>query len=1717
MTISHLGRLLLILVSWVPLYLHAQVNTAVLYNFTSPGLYSPGGLLRGADGDFYGAAYTFTGVLTGVIYKITPSGSLIELHTLDPSTTVLGGLTAGADGNFYGMDSFTQPGNTAFAVGVFQVTPSGNFTQLYWFPGPSTNNPVCGGVSVGSDGAVYGTTQAYGANNLGTVFRVSVGGSLTILHSFTGGTDGQTPCGPPVQGADGDFYGTAWVGAHNAGIIYKVTGSGAFTTLYALVNATDGYLPYQRLVQTPDGNLYGTAWNGAFFRISPSGTFTRLAIVTSGDDTTSPIVSPLTLGSDGNFYATTAQDGAFRHGTVIEISPSGSVTTLHSFGGTPDGMGPQAPSPIQGPNGTLYGATPTGGSTCCTGTIYVVGASPGLASSSYLVTPNAAPPDQGTCDGSATAAGCARTPEPIDPATGNEVLSEPDDYRSGDGRLRLTRTYNSLAARTGSSLYLGPGWQHNFSGRQLNWTNQNTPLMPQYSISKTYANPASACQQGWADVAPGQPNGASVTATYSGGMCQLSNGQSWPVYTTGTSGPGAGTVVGINSQRPTGGNLLFACQSTSCTGNPSVAVSLSPTTSGYSLTDEDDAIERYDSLGTLQSITYRGGYAQTLSYSNGFLSSVVDSFGRTLSFTYNANNQLQSVTTPSGAVQYAYDSSGRLISVTYPDTSSRQYQYTNTQYPFALTRVIDESGNAFASISYDAQGRATQSNRGAGAWANAVDYTHPTAPIVTDALGVARTYQYTSIAGRSKATAIIGSPCNTCGRSASTGYDSAGYPQSDVDWNGNQTQYVYDDTRGLVTSRTEASGTPAARTITTQWSARYRLPVSQAVYAGSSATGTPLRSVAYTYDANGNPATMTTTDMSVTPNVVRVWTMTFDAYGRVLTVKNPRTDVNSTVTYAYYTCSTGGACGQLQTTTDPMGNVTTYNAYDASGSPLTITDPNGVVTTLAYDGRERILSRTTAGESTSLSYYPTGLLKQVTLPDGSYLQYTYDAGQRLTQVHDSAGNLIQYAVDAMGNRTTASIYDPNQVLSRTASRVYSALNTLSQQIGAAGTSGVTTTFGYDDNGNQTSKRAPLNRNSGMAFDALNRPTAIVDPGNGTTNISYDAADDITVIQDPLGATTSYGKDGFGELISLSSPATGSSISTYDSAGNLKSVLDARGKGGTYTYDALNRVTQAVYGDQTIVYSYDASANGKGRLIGASDGNHSMGWQYDALGRITTKSQTVLGVTLSVQYKYVNAQMTQLTTPSGQVVAYSYANGRMVGITVNSAALLSAVAYEPFGPARNWSWSNGTSETRTHDTDGNPQQFSGTESHSYTIDNAFRVAGITNTSNAALSWTYGHDSLDRLTAAASSSTSLSWTYDANGNRLLQGGGAGPAYAASSLTWTYNNRGRVAGVSSSGGSASYVYDALGERIEKTAANGVTIYVYDELGHLIGEYGNSGQLIEETVWMEDVPVATLRPNGSGGISVYYVHADHLNAPILVTRSSDNAIMWRWDRDPFGSSAPNQNPSSLGTFAYNLRLPGQYFDGETGTSYNYFRDYDAQIGRYIQSDPAGLRGGINPYVYANGDPIDLLDPRGLYCLSPRAINAIKGAIESGFEGAEAFDAVPWGPLLGLTIGAVAGALSGYYSGDSLPDRVVAGAAVSTVTTPGDGLRGGVSGATGGAVQYVSGKVAPEPASSGAGAAVSGLITGGRLGLAINLYFSSVASVLGAVLAAGNDCPSNH
>jgi RHS repeat-associated protein len=161
----------------------------------------------------------------------------------------------------------------------------------------------------------------------------------------------------------------------------------------------------------------------------------------------------------------------------------------------------------------------------------------------------------------------------------------------------------------------------------------------------------------------------------------------------------------------------------------------------------------------------------------------------------------------------------------------------------------------------------------------------------------------------------------------------------------------------------------------------------------------------------------------------------------------------------------------------------------------------------------------------------------------------------------------------------------------------------------------------------------------------------------------------------------------------------------------------------------------------------------------------------------------------------------------------------------------------------------------------------------------------------------------------------------------------------------------------------------------------------GQKIGEYNATNKVISETVYLGSTQVALIKQTIAGTTTTTtanYIYADQIDTPRVITRASDNKMVWRWDQaDPFGLTPASENPQALGVFASNARFPGQVYDKETNLHYNWHRDFDPQLGRYVQSDPIGLAGGINTFAYVYGNPVTLTDPTGRSPL----FTVIKGA----------------------------------------------------------------------------------------------------------------------------------
>lgn len=1029
----------------------------------------------------------------------------------------------------------------------------------------------------------------------------------------------------------------------------------------------------------------------------------------------------------------------------------------------------------------------------------------------------------------------------------------------------------------------------------------------------------------------------------------------------------------IRARREDGHGETFTLSGSSWIPNANVTSTLVQDDTGYTLTTADRTVERYDLQRRLTSETDRAGNVTTYTYdpNSGKLTLVTDPHGRTIGFQYDAMSHVSTVIDPNGnPIVYTYDSNSNLVSVTFEDQKVKQYLYENQSFRHALTGIVDENNSRYATIGYDSQGRAMSTQHAGGAELTTLAYNSGGTTTVTDPMGTARQFAFQKILNVSHVTSITGAVCDTCGFASQT-LDSHGNVATRTDFRGNITTYGYDLTRNLETSRTEAYGTSVARAITTQWNPAYPYP-QQIVEPG--------RTTTFAYDNYGNLIGKTISANGRS----RSWTYTYNSAGQVLTANGPRTDVTDVTTYAYDTQ------GNLYTVTNPLNQVTRLTEYTTAGLPQRIRYPNGREVVLTYDLRGRLLSSTEGTEATGYAYDNAGQLTRITKPDGSYLNFTYDAAHRLVAIADNLGDNIIYTLDAMGHRTREDVYDPQMNLKQTRSSVFNALARLAQTIDAEQNA---TNYAYDNNGNLTSTTDPLNHAWVQSFDELNRLSTATDPSNGVTRYGYDGLDQLTSVQDPLGHSTTYGIDGLGNQNSLQSPDTGSTSRTFDDAGNMATSTDARGVVASYSYDALNRVTRVSYSTGLVLtYAYDGTYYGTGQLTGVTDASGSTSWQYDSHGRVSQKQQTTGGITLTVSYLYDSqGRLSQITYPSGRIISWSFdAAGRPSQVLSNGTPLLSNITYWPFGSASGWTWGNGSTYSRGFDPDGRLSSFSiGASLYAISYDTAGRLTSVGGDS-------FGYDASNRLTQAPGSAyaydvngnrVSLSngrtttYNYDTTSNRLVSmTGGTRRTYTYDAIgdvltdgtgTYTYDGRGRMVTAKVGKNTTTYQVNALGQRVSKTLPGSSTIdrfFAYDEAGHIIGEYNSSGAVIQETIFLVDQAVAV-----QTSTATYYAQVDERLAPRALI-STSNAIAWNWNGDAFGVGSPS------GTITYNGRLPGQYFDAETGLHQNWNRDYDPSIGRYLQSDPIGLAGGLNTFGYAAANPLINIDPTGTQIPIPAA-----------------------------------------------------------------------------------------------------------------------------------------
>ena len=1096
----------------------------------------------------------------------------------------------------------------------------------------------------------------------------------------------------------------------------------------------------------------------------------------------------------------------------------------------------------------------------------------------------------------------------------------------------------------------------------------------------------------------------------------------------------------------------------------------------WALTRSDGQIEHYDGKGRIVRESFGDvDIARYVRSDVGQVESIIDEAGRSIQISYyQASGLIDKITAPDGAViDYQYNAAGHLVGV-QKDGYSKEFVYvTFGNNPYLVE--VKENGVVSAQFSYDSGYKYTHTEKAGGIGAYTVSYAnYGLTATVTDPVAGETRYTFESRYGMRLPVLVEKLLDGQVHSTVQLGYDNRSNLTMRRDGEVIECSY-YDPVQrfrighfafdATVTScpsdvqAARAAGPLKGEVVTKD--ALLPRPVRVDHYGSA---GEMLRSEVFTYNDIWRVSSRTVTDIASGESRTTsssyceasgVVAGTCSRIGNLLSVDGPRTDVSDLTTYQYYPAdhadcaTTPTTCpwrkGDLWKVTNAAGQVTETLRYDGAGRVLSVKDANGVITDFEYHPRGWLIARKVRGTDdaseaddriTTIDYLPTGLVSSVTLPDGSFTSYVYDAAHRLTDIVDADGNRLRYTLDNAGNRLQEQVIGADESLKRTLSRVYNQLGQLATQADAGANP---TDFSYDANGNLETVTDALDRVTQNDYDPLNRLVRTLQDVDGIaaeTAFEYDALDNLTKVTDPKGLETDYTYNAFGDLTQLDSPDTGTTTYEYDAAGNRTAQTDARGETTTFTYDALNRLTGVGYSDSSldVTYAYDTVQSSCtagetfaiGRLSRMSDGSGHTDYCYDRFGQLVRKLQVTDDQSFTLRYEYAKAgQLSRMTYPDGTEVDYVRdGQGRTseIGVTAPGGSrelLLSNASWYPFGPVGAWTFGNGRTLSRTLDLDYRPQSILSTGTGSATsgggldlgfgFDPAGNLTSLHGADRAEPPRVkLDYDALNRLTAfrdGPTDATIESYTYDATGNRtsFTDAGGA-QAYSyptdshrlsavagvargydavgnttaiGTAKEYVYNAANRLSAVKQGGAvTMNYAYNGRGERVHRHLGSDVTYSVYDEAGHWIGDYDAGGAPKQQVMWLDDLPVGLLDGVATTSNRLHYIEPDHLGTPRAVIEPQRDVAVWTWDiaSEAFGNSVPNEDPDGdSATFVFDMRFPGQRYDAASGLNYNYFRDHEAATGRYSQSDPIGLWGGISTYSYATSNAMSNLDPTGL------------------------------------------------------------------------------------------------------------------------------------------------
>jgi RHS repeat-associated protein len=823
-----------------------------------------------------------------------------------------------------------------------------------------------------------------------------------------------------------------------------------------------------------------------------------------------------------------------------------------------------------------------------------------------------------------------------------------------------------------------------------------------------------------------------------------------------------------------------------------------------------------------------------------------------------------------------------------------------------------------------------------------------------------------------------------------------------VDSNGIVTNHEYDNKGNLIRA-TEAKGLPDERVTEYKYD-EYGNQIEE-VQVGDAVTA--RSSTRWVYDQYGNIASM----VNALGGAIFY---EHDVMGNVVSEK-----YNEDKKWAYVY----DEVGDLKERISPMGG--RYTIYlDKVGNQWRTIDELGLVKTFEYNSRG-LLSREVKRPGTleesvvSYAYDDSNNLISEQDPNGGSRNIEHDSFGRIRKIFDANGNVSQRTYFESAESKSAYRSLPRKIDTPSNSSFYEydfrgrpiKMSTVSQDASEI------TYWRYDKVGNLIAETDPEGHTTAYEYNAFGDIVTEISALNGRVSYQYDDRGNVIKVTDQDNNQYEFHYDQLNRLIEEVTPDGGRTSYLYDEYGNLIQLVDPKGNLFRFDYDLDDRKireTQYSAGDlqnpqKIISYTY----NSKGQVLTWNDGVYSGEIQYNDEGKVLSESIDYGEFSKSYSYSYDKAGLIKSYTDFDQVTyTYTYdGSDRLVGIDIPGMGVISvnnffstvpsSILY-PGGLVKGIEYDGLLSairalvtdaagnvvSSRTYNRNSNGQlsHFEGADENvSYGYDAEGKLESATfhngnvvrnlkwdkrgNLSVSGEAWAY--NSMSQLL----SRPGYQYTYDENGNQILVSGKTGI------FRYSYDMEDRLIKVSDEADItiAEYAYDPFDRRIWKKTSNQEIYFAYNNTG-LAAELNAQGQVVRSYGYSPYSAFTSdplfLRQEGQ----YYFYVTDHRGSPVtLVTPLGEE--VWSAQYDELGKASVLKN-----IVGNPLRNPGQYEDVETGLYYNFRRYYDPETARYITADPLGLDGGINRYLYAEGDPVNSFDPtgeiapiiaRGLICMA--------------------------------------------------------------------------------------------------------------------------------------------